>query len=963
MQKTHSSPFPMRWIFLIPLFLGPADLRAAGPSADLETFEKEIQPLMEKYCVACHGPDKVKAELRIDELNPDLFGGFDAEHWEEVYNQLSIGEMPPYDEPQPSSKERDVITAWLADELRAAAAAKRSTGGSNVVRRLTRYEYNNTLRDLLGLDLDFAKNLPPEGAAKEGFVNNSDVLTTSGLHIEYFQRIGAEAIRRALVLGDEPEAFVLEFSPLDHLPKAKGNEGELSKAEKKKRNRGPKGPVIVSGGELSDGLVTLPSVAPPASDSKKPFQNGAMIRVNTQKIPTEGPLRITVRARSNAEPIEAPQLAVVLGHDAGNSASPLEYLGSLEVSGGKLRDYTFEGLLDRFPLSGGTLKTQFVVIQSRFDAGTAEVETLPSLSIDTVKIEAGAYGTWPPKSRTRILVSDDIREVLSGFMKRAYRRPATKEEIERMTTLYETLREGGVEHEDAVVETLAAVLAAPGFLLLAEPSADSERRQLNDWELASRLSYFLWSTMPDEQLFDLAESGKLRDPAVLASEVGRMLADEKAEAFFENFTTQWLHLDAIYNVAINPEFFPGFQEPTKDVMVAETVAFFTELMKSNRSALDLIDSQDAMLNGKLAELYGIPGVAGEKMRLVSLPADSHRGGILTHGSILTANSSGDDTHPILRGVWVLERLLGDPPPPPPPAVPTLAESDDTGERQSLKQKLEAHRDQEACATCHMKIDPWGVAFENYDGIGVWRDSTAGEEPAITELTEPPADGDHYFPSQEGIPAAKLDTPAEATAAEKQLIRAVNTSLESLQRPHNHLRKLGSEGKGDQLVRFLGYIDKREPVFESAVDKLLIETKQNRREFNKAFREQNAEILASNAEIRRKALAVAPKDLPSGKSNSKQKPAPIRGQVDPSTELADGTKIENLDALKAYLLEHKRDQFSETVVRKMMGYALGRYLDFTDTETVDALNAEFAANDYRMQHLVELIVLSDPFQTK
>lgn len=949
-----------RWVAILTLTL-------FIPTIDAASYRTDVQPLLERYCVKCHGPEKVKAELRVDRLDPDLVKGDDAEHWEEVLNNLNIGDMPPEDEPQPTAAERDIITTWVAKQLRHAAEVKRSTGGRNVLRRLTRYEYNNTLRDLLGIELDYAKDLPPEGAAKEGFVNNSAVLGTSGLHIEYFQRIGANAIRKALVLGDQPEGFELEFSPEAHLLKIE--EPDDRDQKKKKKRKKTREPIQLIGMERADGGALLPAVPPNSSTDKKAFQRGSMIRVNSREIPVVGPIRVTVRARA-VQPVSetTSHLSIAVGHDAGGAATPYKFLGTLEVASDELRDYTFESRLDEFPLQGGTLKSQFIVIQNVFDHGTAKVTAEPVLFVGSVKIEAGVYETWPPESRTRILVSDDIRHVLGGFMKRAYRRPVSNKEVARMVKLHETLRKGGMEAEDATVETLAAVLASPGFLLLSEPSPTAKRRPLSDWELATRLSYFLWSTMPDERLFNLAEGTGLRDPEVLVEEIERMLADEKADAFFENFSSQWLDLDAIYNVAINPEFFPDFKDETKAEMVAETVAFFTGLVKGNRSALDLIDSKDAMLNAQLARHYGIPGVSGQELRPVSLPAGSQRGGILTHGSVLTLNSSGDDTHPIKRGVWVLERLLGDPPPPPPPAVPTLAEESQDGDRQSLKEKLEAHRQQAACMGCHKKIDPWGVAFENYDGVGKWRDTTEGAEPALPTTTQPKSVNNLEFAKQDVVAAPKLAVPTGAGARVRAAYREVNESLESLQRPHNHLRKLGSDGKPDQLRRFVGYIQQRTPNFEKAVDKLLQETGKDRDQFLGEFRAQNTEVLQSNETIYSISDAIAPKAAQPQKNRRARKNKPraapkLRGAVDPKTQLTDGTKIADLNALKAYLLEHKHDQFTETLTRRMLAYALGRYLDFTDTDTVNSIRHKFASNDYRMRSLIHGIVLSEPFRTK
>ncbi|MEM7013525.1 MAG: DUF1592 domain-containing protein, partial [Verrucomicrobiota bacterium] len=568
---------------------------AAEPNADISGFDKDVKPLLEKYCISCHGPDKVKAEIRVDTLNPDMFASDSGEYWEEVYNQLSIGDMPPDDEAQPTVEERETITAWVHHELRRAAELRRSTGGNNVIRRLTAYEYSNTLRDLLGIDLDYAENLPPEGAAQEGFVNNSAVLGTSGLHIEYFQRIGADAIRKAVMFGDQPEAFVLEFSPDEHLPKPKPKTDD--KDEKKKKKRTPTGPIVVHQSDAAEGGVLMTTIASHAGAAAQATQPGSLIQVNTRDIPVTGPIRITIRARAeNQGDGIVPEIGITAGKDAGSKARPFKVLGAVNVAGDELRDYVFDARLERFPMDPhDAKKQQFLAIQSFFDPGTSEIAEQPRVFIDSVHIEAGVYENWPPETRSNLLVSGDVRELLTNFMKRAYRRPAAAEEVDRMVALYENLRGGELSHENALIETMAAVLAAPGFLLLAEPSTESKRRPLNDWELASRLSYFLWSTMPDERLFALAEQGKLSDPSVLSAEVERMLSDENAEAFFENFASQWLDLDAIYNIAINPEFFPNFNDQTKDVMVEETIAFFTQLMKDDRSALDLIDSDDAML--------------------------------------------------------------------------------------------------------------------------------------------------------------------------------------------------------------------------------------------------------------------------------------------------------------------------------------------------------------------------------
>lgn len=960
---------------------------AADPKAARAEFEDSVVPVLEMYCTNCHGPEKSKADLRIDHLDPDLVNGESAEHWEEVLNQLNVGEMPPEDEKQPTPKEREILLDWISGQLRHAAEVKRSTGGRSVLRRLTRYEYNNTLRDLLGIEMDYAKDLPSESAAKEGFVNNGAVLGTSSLHMEYYQRIAAGAIRRALATSEKPDVFVFEESGKGLAVVGKPN------AKERKKKKGAKEPVGAPEPKDERGFVLrLPTRS--VSKTKNGVIPGGYFQYNSTEIPSEGPIRITARAVAPDGLGADPTLQFQFGYDGGNSASPFGVAGELEVAPGGSRELVLDVRAEEYPLLPHTGKSQFLRIQNVTNAGTAGgVEGGGGdVVLESVRIEAPYYETWPPESRSRILIESEnsedeekyAREVLEHFMGRAYRRPPSGEEVDRMHGLFGTLRPRSSSFEEALVGALSGVLSSPGFLLIAEPAVEGQEaggaRPLNGYEIASRLSYFLWSTMPDDRLFELAESGKLSDKKVLAAEVNRMLDDPKSAALFEHFTSQWLGLDGIYSVAINPEFFPKFDESLKPAMVAETVAFFAGLVKGDRSALELVDSEFAMLNGALAEHYGIDGVAGNAFRPVPLKPGSKRGGILTQASVLTSNSSGDGTHPIKRGVWLMERILGDPPPPPPPAVPTLAENDKVGERMSLKAKLEAHRQEEACMACHKRIDPYGVAFENYDGVGIWRGTTIGVEPVLKapekkeDVVEPAAPATKEeraglaFDPEPSVKEPVFPLPEGGTERAVELTKALNESLATLQRPYNHLRKMGSGGAGDKLRRFLGYIEIREPAVETAIDALLKETGEDRGKWIAAFRRDYAETLESNLRIRRGAEAFAPNgEAKVVQKKRRKKPAKVedvrRGAVDPKTELADGTEIGDLDALKSYLLKDKKDEVAETLVRRMLSYALGRYLDFTDTKTVESIHAEFAEGGYRMRRLIEAVVTSEPFLTK
>ena len=973
--------------FLVAAFLA-SDISADEPPArtqQVQQFAKLVKPLLQQFCSRCHGGKKAEGGLKIDGLNPDLVKGDDGEHWEEVLNQLNLGAMPPKGKPQPSNAQRNTLTSWITHELRYAAEVRRSTGGRNVLRRLTRYEYNNTLRDLLGIDLEFAKNLPPDGTAKEGFKNNSAVLVMSSLHLDYFQRIARDALKKALVIGERPTPFELRVE-------AEKTRPARQKRKRKNRKNGNAGGKAGAATKLADGMLLAP---------------GGAIQLTFNEIPLEGPIRIRVKAGGIPGKGAVPRLHLDLGYNGGNSARPTRTVASVDVTAPRsaARWYEFHVRAENFPLkTPDRKKSQFLAISNRFDAGTVRLAAgdVPKLFVDRVEIVAPFYATWPPKTRTQILIPSKhrgdeklyAREVIENFMRRAYRRPPTKAAVDRMHNLFLTLRSRDASFETATVGTLSAVLSSPGFLLISEPSprdiTEPKSRHLNDYEIASRLSYFLWSTMPDDVLFRLAEQKKLRDPAVLRAQVKRMLDDSRSQQFVEHFTSQWLDLDGIYRVAVNPEFFPQFRDAMKDTMRKETLAFFGTVLRDNLSSLTLLDSDFAMLNGNLARHYGIPGVAGHGFRKVALKPEHNRGGLLTHGSILTGNSSGDDTHPVKRGVWLLERLLGDPPPPPPPAVPTLAQDDTTGQRLSLKQKLFAHRQDAACMNCHRKIDPWGVAFENYDGVGAWRDTRLSAKAAKTAakfekivalLPQPKAKTgkpaiDVSSWGRKPIAAASIPIADGDSDKVKKLKADVNTALEALQRPHNHLRRLGPKGAPGQHRRFLGYIVDRIPRFEAAVDALLRETGQGKAEFMKAFTARNQAVLKANATVRALAQKISPlsadrkprknrKNRNRNRKNRRNKrgAAATTTEVDPRTTLPDGTKIRDLRDLKAYLLKHKKDQFAETLVRKILAYSLGRYLDFSDTQTVRKLTADFKQDGYRLRGLIAEIVLSEPFLTK
>lgn len=844
------------------------------PSASGDVYESDIRPFLSKYCVSCHGPDRQKADLRIDKLNPDMVRGSDTDMWQEVLDLINVSEMPPADaKGQPTRLERQKVVDALTASLRRAMEASRSTGGRNVLRRLTAYEYSNTLRDLLHLDLKYAVDLPPEGVAQEGFKNNSSVLGTSALHIEYFERIARAALGKIILApSDKPEPYFVRVEPELAFKQAAADNNDSGK--KKKRKKQPSGnsygisgedfrpgkavrnplfkldhgelagdAILLAGNrpgdKLGDPFVADRKIGGAQGDGRSGYQ--PEFRVEMYEVPHDAPVLIRIRVSAIPGRNESwPRLSFELGSFRGAGVSDQKEAANLEIRNVKPATLEFVMHGANFPFqSNKPGRPSYFRIYNDFRRGTSQLsyEELPKLKIDWVEIQGNYYETWPSFPKQAILFDsakrDDepayAREVLDRFMARAYRRPVTTSEVDRKLALFARLRPQENSFEAAMVSTLTAVLCSSNFLLLSEPEEELvtrkspvEKRRLNDYELASRLSYFLWSSMPDGRLFALASEGELKRPDILLAEVRRMIADPKSIGFSRDFAAQWLDLAGIRRLAVNPEYFE-FQEKTKDLFEEESIQFVHHVLERNLSITNFVHSEFAMLNPTLARHYRIPGIAGGGIQAHQIDPDSHRGGLLTQASMLFGNSTGAETHPIKRGVWVLERLLDDPPPPPPPNVPDLPEPEVKDEASlSLKERLVAHADIDSCRDCHRKIDPWGVAFENYNALGQWR-----------------------------------------------------------------------EGNMDPLVH-----------------------------------------------------------------QPHQKVT-----IDPSTELQNGKRISNLGDLKSYILTEKRSQFRRAVVRKVMAYSLGRYLEFSDRLAVDSICRNLENNDDSFQTLIEQVVLSESFITK
>jgi len=358
-----------------------------------------------------------------------------------------------------------------------------------------------------------------------------------------------------------------------------------------------------------------------------------------------------------------------------------------------------------------------------------------SLVIDYLEVIAPALDQWPPASHTRILPhrkegADDkayAREMLSRFMERAWRRPVSEAEVSQKLALFTKLRPQCEDFQEAMMEVLASVLASPKFLYLVQVGKkDKAASRLSDFELATRLSFFLWSSQPDAELMHLAKQGRLSDPKVLQEQANRLLSDPKAQRFARHFTRQWLGMDELDYLKFDAKAYGEVDPVLVDAMKREPVALFAEMLRHNRPVMDFLHSDYALVNDRLARHYGLPEVFGNLLRKVKLSPEGTRGGLLGQAGLLAMNSNGKDSNPLKRGVWLLENLLNDPPPPPPPAVPEIDLADPEILKLTLKQRMKDHRDDPACYSCHSKIDPWGIAFENFDALGQWRDEIGGQ---------------------------------------------------------------------------------------------------------------------------------------------------------------------------------------------------------------------------------------------
>ena len=778
---------------------------AVSTSAGAQTVSDHGQ-VLDRYCASCHNDRMRTANLSFESLSLDEVSG-DAAVWEKVVRKLRSRAMPPAGRPRPDEASYDALASFLETTIDQAAAAAPNPGRPSI-HRLNRTEYANAVRDMLALEVDARALLPADDTDVHGFDNNAEVLTISPALFERYLSASRKIARRALghSTGRAVEAY--------RLPK-----------------------LLVHDHRMSEAL---------------PFGSSGGTAIQ-HYFPVDGEYRLAVRLSRNnynyihglSEPrdlevrLNRKLLKVFTVGRRDLPASAEGWAGTLDGPAeweqyGRAADTDFNV---RFAAQAGrqNVGVSFVrktwepdgVVQPRQAGWTHQNNELfeSHPGVDTVTIEGplNAGGPGETASRSRILTcqptADDdescARTILSTLARRAYRRPATTEDVDTLMEFYRRGRDKG-DFETGIEVSLVRLLVSPDFLFRVERDpVDAPRatvHRLTDIELASRLSFFLWSSIPDDELLDVAARGQLSDPTVLDQQVRRMIADPRSSVLVSDFVDQWLQLRNIRDVRPDVELFPEFDENLRTSLQRETELFVESQLREDRSVVDLLSADYTFVDERLARHYGISDVYGDRFRRVSL-VDSPRGGLLGHGSLLTVTSYSNRTSPVLRGKWLLDTILNAPPPGPPADVPGLPTRGEDGKHASVRARLEAHRANPVCAACHAQLDPMGFALENFDAIGAYRTTDAG------------------------------------------------------------------------------------------------------------------------------------------------------ALVDASGALPGGTEFQGLDGLRALLVGERREQFVQAFTEKLVGYALGRTVEYYDLPTVRQVVRESASDDYRWSSIILGIVKSTPFQMR
>ena len=648
-----------------------------SPAQQRIGFERDVLPILTDYCFGCHANGKKKGDVALDAYKTEASVFQDRKVWEKILHNLNSHTMPPENKRQPTLGERDRVVRWIEVSV-FKCDCNHPDPGRVTLRRLNRAEYNNTIRDLVGVDFQPAEDFPADDVGY-GFDNIGDVLSMPPILMEKYLAAAEQILRKAILTEISTNGPVSRFNAADLQTTAPGEV-----YGKGGRSLDREGEIYTSFQFPADGWYLLRARAFGQQAGPEPAR--LEFRLEDKKIQV-----MDVAAVEDSPGIYEVRLRVEAGFKKVSAAYINNYLNPKDPDPGNR---------DR------------------------------NLIIESLEVVGPAGPSTPPETHRRIFVRqpaqgggrEEAQAIIANFAKRAYRRPVTAEEVDRLVQLTELARREGDNFEQGIKLALQAMLLSPHFLfrgeLQPEPNNPQSIHPINEYALASRLSYFLWSSLPDDELFAQAERKTLRKN--LEAQVKRMLKNEKSRALVDNFASQWLQTRNLDLVTPDKGAFPSFDDALRTAMRRETELFFEAVLRQDRSVQDFIDGDYTFLNERLARHYGISGISGPEFRRVSLQG-TPRGGVITHASVLTITSNPTRTSPVKRGKWVLENLLGTPPPPPPPDVPELKEGQDVMLTGTLRQRVEQHRANPVCAGCHARMDPIGFGFENFDGIGAWRD--------------------------------------------------------------------------------------------------------------------------------------------------------------------------------------------------------------------------------------------------
>jgi hypothetical protein len=727
-----------------------------GTLLGASTGASPVRTVVNRYCYGCHNDQLKTGGLSLAPAAA-MTPSEKPQVWEKVVRKLSHRQMPPQGLPRPDESTYQAVVATLEKALDDAAAASPNPGPSPTFRRLTRTEYHNAVRDLLALDVDVSSLLPPDESS-HGF-DNITVQNLSPVLLERYLAAARKISR--LAIG----------SPV----------------------RSPAG----------DTILIPPDLTQEHRLNGLPFGTRGGARV-TYTFPVNGAYDIRLRlTRDRNEQVEG--LTATHQLEAALDGVRIGLFEAAPPPKGQSHDGVDRDFHVRIPVTAGPHEVTATFL-SKTDA-LIETERQPYLAHFNMdrhpRLQPALYsititgpfdstGAGDTPSRRRIFAchpasaaaeEDCARRILSPIIRRAYRRPVTGADLQGPMAFYRDGR-SGADFEAGIEMALRAVLVSPEFLFRIERDAPAGAsgpvRRLTDVELASRLSFFLWSSIPDDELLDLASQGKLSDPRVLQQQVRRMLADKRSEALVTNFAAQWLYLTNLDSVTPDPRLFPDFDDNLRQAMRRETELLVDAIVREDRSVLDFLNADYTFVNERLAKHYGIPNIYGARFRRVHLDGSMNRGGLLTQASILAVTSFATRTSPVVRGKWILTNILGTPPAPPPPKIPQLKEAKDDGKMLTMRQRVAQHRANPACASCHNLMDPVGFALENYDAIGRWRTKDAG---APVDASGKLPDGTEFIGASQ-LQQALLRRPElfVSTLTEKLLTYALGRGLEAYDMP-------------------------------------------------------------------------------------------------------------------------------------------------------------------------------------